>query len=242
MANPKNKNQVNPGNESKFDDTGKSSISMEGLNTIIDNTSKIVLKAANILEEEIAKGIIAAKQVEGKLTDVSKLHSNNQDELLTRFRKDAHDIIDLLVDFTTIALKNVRNVSSQFISIKQESGGTTVSQTESSQQIPLIKVPKELIPGEIYEMPITLENDNGKESKSIQFENSAFSGPADYQMPVDAISFIPNPLLLPPGDKGIVTVKVAVPAEAREGSYSCLVQAKNMTNLKATLFLRIVKS
>ena len=218
----------------------KASVNMKGISNIIDNTSKIVIKAANILEEEIAKGIIAAKQMEEKMTDVKKLHSEDKEALLMRFRKDAHDIIDLLVDFTSIAVKNVSSISSQWISIKTESSAPEVTQSGKNSNIPLITVPKELKQDEYYEMPVKLENESKTEMKSIQFENSAFSGNGEEHLPANTISFDPNPLVLQTGTSGSVILKITIPPDAREGSYSCLLQAKNLNDLKAMLILKIV--
>lgn len=216
------------------------SINMEGISSMIDNTSKIVIKAANILEEEIAKGIIAARQMEEKLTDVKKLRPENKDELLVRFRKDAHDIIDLLLDFTSIAVRNVGAISSQWISIKSDSPADEVPEAEKNPNIPMIRIPKELKKGEYYEMPVKLENESKTEAKSIQFENSAFSGNSDEHLPVNTISFDPNPLLLEPGAFGTVILKITIPTDAVEGSYSSLLQAKNLSDLSAMLVIKIV--
>lgn len=225
---------------SKKKDTN-ANINMEGFSNIIDNTSKIVVKAANILEEEIAKGIIAAKRMEEKYTDVDKLRSADKEELLVRFRKDAHDIIDLFIDFTSIAVRNVNKMSSQWISVKSETPDTDDKESGQNSNVPLIKVPKELKPGEIYKMPIKLENDNKTEQKSIFFENTSLSGNGEKNLPGNIISFDPNPLLLQPATTGMVTLTISVPHDALEGTYSCLIQAKDLNDLKAMLFLKIIK-
>src|SRR5215467_367479 len=68
---------------------------------LLSSASNVVFRAAEILEEEIARGIVAAKQIEEKLTDVPRLRSGQatknpqMEDLFVRFRKDAHDIIDL---------------------------------------------------------------------------------------------------------------------------------------------------
>jgi len=49
-----------------------------------------------------------------------------------------------------------------------------------------------------------------------------------------------NPLVLQPGTSGSVILKITIPPDAREGSYSCLLQAKNLNDLKAMLILKIV--
>src|SRR5207342_2306816 len=90
---------------------------------IIDSAAGIVLKAAGILEEEIARGIVAARELEGKLTDVPRLRNgqvlNRQpvDDLFVRFRKDAHDIIDLVVDLVSVTAQGAGKISSGLMRI-----------------------------------------------------------------------------------------------------------------------------
>jgi hypothetical protein len=219
--------------------TPANGINIEGFGNIIDSASKIVLKAANILEEEIARGIVTAKQLEGKLTDVSKLRGGNKEELLTRFRKDAHDVIDLLIDFTTIAVKGVGNLSSRIINIKQGTAETPGKPVES-EQIPLIHAPKELKAGEELEVPITLENDSKTDVKYIEFSNSVLVDAANNQIAADAITYVPNPLVLQPGSSGSVNISIKVPDNAKPGSYTCFIQGKNIASLKATLLVKVI--
>lgn len=214
-------------------------INIEGIGSIVDNASKIVLKAANILEEEIARGIVTARQIEGRLTNVEKLRGGNKEELLVRFRQDAHDVIDLLIDFTAITLKGVGNLSSRIINIKQGSS-TTPGSTDESQQIPLIQAPKDLKAGEVLEVPITLENDSKTDVKSIEFLNTALIDAANNQIAADAISYVPNPLQLQPGGSGNVKIAIKVPENAKPGSYTCFIEGRNMTNLKATLLVKVI--
>lgn len=215
-------------------------IQFEGLGNIVDSASKIVLKAANILEEEIARGIVAAKQIEGKLTDVQKLRGGNKEELLTRFRQDAHDVIDLLIDFTTIAVKNVGSLTSRIINIKQGGGTGEAPQAEDPVQIPLIHAPKDLKAGEALEVPITLENDSKTEVKTIEFTNTALLDASNNQIDAAAITYTPNPLVLQPGSNGSVKIAINVPEGAKPGSYTCFIQGKNVANLKATLLVKVV--
>jgi hypothetical protein len=213
---------------------------------VINSASKIVFKAVNILEEEIAKGIVAARQVEDKLIDVPKLrnpslkiNSTQSEELLSRFRKDVHDIIDLFIDFTTIAVNSVEKISSNLISIKQENGTTTTKPAQQTH-IPLIQVPQEIKPGESLEIPVKLENDDKNNPKSLFFTATPLTNENGNTLAASALSFSPNPLAIEPNTSGIVNVKIVVPASAKTGSYTSFVQAKDLDNVKATLLVKIV--
>ncbi|MGZ8538413.1 MAG: COG1470 family protein [Flavisolibacter sp.] len=224
-------------------DNAKNNTNMSGIGDVIGSASNIVMKAASILEVEIARGIVAAKQVEEKYSNVPKIRSgeitsNRQfDDLFVRFRKDAHDILDLIVDFAAIAAQGANRVTSQFIRI----GSSRTSTTNSShQQVPLIQVPGELKAGEQTSFPVTLENDNANESKTIIFVNSPLTDSPGNQLPATALTFNPNPLTLQPSSTGNVTVTLSIPAEAKPGNYNCFIQAHNSESLKATLMVKVV--
>jgi hypothetical protein len=217
--------------------------SKDAIGGLIGSASQIVLKAAGILEEEIARGIVAARQVEEKFTDVQKIRSGhitenkNLDDLFVRFRKDAHDIIDLVVDFASIAAQNAGKITSQFIKI---GSSTTTSSNTSSQQVPLIQVPGELKAGVQTEFPVTLENDNTKDEKNISFVSTPLTDSSGNQLPTSALSFNPDPLKIPPSSKGTVNVKINIPATAKPGSYTSFIQGRDMESLKATLLVKVI--
>jgi len=210
---------------------------------IIGSASRIVLKAARILEEEIARGIVAAKQTEEKFTDVTKLrggqitNNRNLDDLFVRFRKDAHDIIDLVADLASLAAQNAGRISSQIINI---SSGKPTSSNTSPQQVALIQVPQELHVGVQTEFPVTVENDNEKEEKNISFINSPLIDSSGNQLPSDALTFNPNPLKIPASSKATVNVKISIPITAKPGNYTSFIQGRDMEGLKATLLVKVV--
>jgi hypothetical protein len=223
---------------------------------ILESASNIVLKAAGILEEEIAKGILAARELEGKLTDVPRLRSGQSnpdqrvDDLFLRFRKDAHDIIDLVVDLASVAAQNAGKVSSGLMRITTCGSTSTTGASSGSgakpappaapPQIPLIQVPQDLHPGEEASFPVTLENDSTKEEKNIVFLSSPFTDAEGKQLSASALRFNPNPLLIPISSKATVEVTVSIPKNAKKGSYTSFVQGKDMESLKASVMVKVV--
>ena len=235
---------LNEATEEKKDDGIASKIKAESKG-VINSASKIVFKAVNILEEEIAKGIVAARQVEDKLIDVPKLrnptlkiNSTQTEELLGRFRKDVHDIIDLFIDFTTIAVNSVGKISSNLISIKQENG--TETKPAPQTHIPLIQVPQEMKAGDSIQIPVKLENDDKAEAKTIYFTATPLTNENSNALAASALSFSPDPLTINAGASAIVNVNIAIPATAKTGNYTSFIQAKNLDNLKATLLVKVV--
>jgi hypothetical protein len=215
-----------------------------GLSGLVGSASQIVLKAVGILEEEIARGIVTAKQVEEKLTDVPKIRSgkvtdNHQfNDLFVRFRKDAHEILDIIVDVVSVTVHGAGKISSQLIKIGTETKSDPAP--VPTQQVPLIQVPGDMKAGEQKEFPVTLENDDATSEKIITFVNTPLTNAAGEQLSADALVFNPNPLTIPPASKATAMVKINVPATAKAGSYTCFIQAKDMESLKATLLLKVI--
>src|ERR1700712_2742101 len=65
--------------------------------SVINNAQRVINSAVNVLEEEIAAGILAAKRIEKKVIDVDGLRSNT-DDLVSRIRRDTHEALDIFLD------------------------------------------------------------------------------------------------------------------------------------------------
>ncbi len=219
---------------------------------LLNSASKIVFKAAGILEEEIAKGIVAARQVEEKYSDVSKLRNgkgtlahSELEQLIKRFRKDAHDIFDLVLDFATIAAANVEKVSSQIISIRRttDKNGEAENGVERAMQhsnLTLIQVQQSLSPGQQITVPLDLQNDNLHQQEQIEIVNSPFVSSEGKQLKSEILKFQPNPFALAPGQKVTIQCAISVPDKASPGTYTSFVEGKGMKSLKATLMITII--
>ena len=60
------------------------------------STSDMIQKAAVILEEEVASGILAAKEVERSMRETGDVRSDSFDDIVVRLRKDAHDVVNII--------------------------------------------------------------------------------------------------------------------------------------------------
>src|SRR5450432_3774167 len=74
-------------------------------NKVIGDAQRILKTAVDVLEEEIAAGIVAAKKLEKKVINVDEVRSTNPEELMSRVRRDVHDAVDIFLDAVT-ALTN----------------------------------------------------------------------------------------------------------------------------------------
>lgn len=60
------------------------------------STSDMIQKAAVILEEEVAAGLQAAKEVEHSMRESGEFRSDSFDDIVVRLRKDAHDVVNII--------------------------------------------------------------------------------------------------------------------------------------------------
>ena len=66
------------------------------IESIAQSSANIIRKAASILEEEVSAGVAAARQVENSLTGKQEFSAKDFGSTVSRFRKDAHDIVNLI--------------------------------------------------------------------------------------------------------------------------------------------------
>ena len=60
--------------------------------------SKVVQKAASILEEELAAGIAGADQVEQRFREERQVNQDEFEDVMKRFREDAHLVVNMVSD------------------------------------------------------------------------------------------------------------------------------------------------
>lgn len=93
MATGKTKTQQR-GNTAKAEPGARSA----RLKQISKSSSQIVKDAAVLLDEELASGIVAAKQVQQRFQKERRINPGDFKDALTRFQGDAHDVVNLLND------------------------------------------------------------------------------------------------------------------------------------------------
>src|SRR5215210_6025569 len=92
-------------------------------NKVIGDAQRILKTAVDVLEEEIAAGIVAAKKLEKKVINVDEVRSANPEELMSRIRRDTHDAVDIFLDAITALTNYVTNLSQ---TINKTNGDTVV--------------------------------------------------------------------------------------------------------------------
>jgi hypothetical protein len=75
---------------------------------ISSSTSEIVKQAATLLDEEIAAGIVAARQMQTRFQRERRIDPEDFKDALARFRSDAHQVVTLINDQVS-ALRSEEN-------------------------------------------------------------------------------------------------------------------------------------
>jgi hypothetical protein len=207
------------------------------LSKLANKTSDVVQQAASILEEEIAAGIVAARQVEERLINVKAIRSRPSDEVIQRYRRDAHDALDIVLDVIHAATKSVGELAQRAISIR--SGETLTSGPLAPSTIPTLSAPQPVKAGDAVEIPMAVENDSHTQTAQFSFHVSDLINESGSHIAASQITLAPALLTLGPRQSEKVTVTIHVPAGTAAGSYAGLLQATNFNQLRAVLAVQV---
>ena len=217
---------LRPGNG--FDFTSASQVTPV-LKSFADSASQIVMQAASILEEEVAAGIVAAKQIENRFIDVEEMRSGKPDEILQRFRRDAHELVDIILDIVGAAAKNASRLAARAISIRTSGSIAEVAAT------PVLNMPRPMKAGETGEVALAIDNDGDTPSQPFELVPTDLINAAGGRIPARAVQFDLKEISLAPHEHQRVVVRITPPAGTPPGTYSGLIQSNRPDQLRAVL-------
>jgi len=206
----------------------------EILGNFVRTTSEVVEKAAMILEEEVAAGVIAAKQLENKFINSGKIRAEKDEVVMHRFRNDAHEVIDIMMDALTVVTKFGRKLSGNFISIIEPGKGGS-----EGAGIPALEMPEPIKAGGKSEVVMTLQNNGESDTESFTISVTDLISSSGNKISSANVSTDPQEIKIKASEKMDVKVIVKVPAKTSPGSYSGLLQASNLNNFKAVLVVNV---
>jgi hypothetical protein len=198
------------------------------------SASRIVTQATTILEEELAAGIGAAKQIESRLLNVAEMRSTNPDEVMARFRKDAHEVVDIVLDLLNVPTRSLGGLA-QRISV----GDTPASTAAARADAPTITLPGDVPAGGSATVPFSLENDGDAATAEFEFQATDLVNAGGDKILGQHVRFEPPILTIPPHDRESVTISVEVPEGTAPGVYSGLVLASKLERLRAVLVVSV---
>ena len=202
-------------------------------------SSRIVQQAASILEEEIAAGIIAAKQVEEHFVDSGTFRLSEPSALMQRFRKDLHEVVDIVLDLLKVAVGYVDGLNQQTVTISGVKQKTDEADKTGNNQLNTPMMSGSAKAGESIELIMILENSNEEPTDESSFHSTDLVSSDSDRIPANQIVFSPASIVVGPHATEELTVAVNVPEETPAGVYSGLIQAPEMDQLRAVLVVQV---
>lgn len=207
-----------------------------------DLAGQIVGQAASILEEELAAGIGAAREIEDRFVDVERIRATDPDQLVHRLRQDAHDIVDIAVDLLDVAVTSTGAMGRRAVAVtvRAPEGNGNAAQEDTGPNVPALIVPDPVRTGEIATTALVVENNRSTPTDPLAFACSDLVTARGTRIPASAVSFAPSLVVVEPESSLRVTVTVTVPSDADVGLYSGLLQADGLEHIRAVLSLDVV--
>lgn len=222
-----------PGYRGASDDDGGGGGRSIPLDALGARASRIVEDAASILEEELANGIGVARNVEKRIFD--KRGPSDPDAVVSRFRQDAHEIIDLAVDLLGGALGSVTGLANRAVAIRDPA----VPEAARSGRVPTLTMSEPVAAGSSGDVAMSVENDSDQATETFTMNASDLISGAGDRIPANRIAFDPPSLKVDPREAEKITVLLTVPPKTPPGTYSGLLQATKLEPVRAVLVVTV---
>lgn len=223
---------------------GENTLTDEFLNAIdkdkiLSNAQEIINSAVNVLEEEIAAGILAAKKVEKEVIDVDDIR-HNPDDLMNRIRRDTHEAVDLFIDALTAITKHVGELST---TLDNSNGSSNHSESVNGQgkenTISYIEADEPLNPGQSTSIILSVFDNHSKTPVDIKIQKTDLTGPQKQSIHSRAIKIIPSTVSLKSGEEKEISVQVKVPKNASPGKYHALLTDANNHDFRVVIGIEV---
>ncbi|MEO8860574.1 MAG: hypothetical protein ABI358_04080 [Ginsengibacter sp.] len=209
-------------------------------NNMLNNAQRVLSSAVNVLETEIAAGILAAKKIEKKVINVDDVRSNPEN-LLNRIRKDTHEVVDLFLD-GFIALSSQLKVLSDNVAQQTSDIRFTEAPGEKKQNngVTILQPDEAVMPGETAVLYMNLSDDESLGPVKIQLQKNDLAGPFKEKIPLHNISIRPVSVVLQPGENKEVVIRINIPAACKPGHYTSLFTDLKNPLIKAIINIEVV--
>jgi hypothetical protein len=180
----------------------------------------------------MAAGIAAARQIESKFINTEELRSGKPDEVFQRFRRDAHEVVDIVMDIVGAAARNATRMAQRAISVR---GGWRSAAEAASTSV--LNVPQPVKQGESGEVSIVIENDGETPTEPFELRPTDLVNASGDRIPAHAMHFDPKIISVGPHQNQRAVVRVTPPLDTPPGTYSGLIQSSRPDQLRAVLTL-----
>jgi hypothetical protein len=205
-----------------------------------DTTINVAQQAASVMESEIAAVIKVAKQMEAQSPIVERLRSEKPGELIQRFRRAAHEVVDIWVDIFGVALSSANNAA-RAVSMRDVAPPAEKTEPEPavSNQRSIITAPQSAKAGSLAEFPISFENSGNAPTDEFKLYSTDLISDSGERIVSSLVKFMPASLKIAAHQTEKVMVVIALPKETKPGVYTGLVLASNMNQLRSEIILKV---
>ncbi|WOD42558.1 hypothetical protein [Hwangdonia lutea] len=211
---------------------------------VMNKAQSIVNSAVNVLEEEIAAGILAAKKIEKKLIDVDEIRSD-PDALMNRIRRDSHEVLDLVIDgFAAITAQMNEVVESLKNEKESQSKKNTTSKTpskKSSRDVIVLEPENPMKSGESVSLNLIMYEDTAEKPKTIEFRKSDFIGSGNQKIGLRSIIIQPKKLQLKPKEEKDISITIKLPKNTVPGDYNAFITCVNNPQVRILIALKVIE-
>jgi hypothetical protein len=200
------------------------------------DASSVLKMAVDILEEEIASGILAAKKMEKKVFNLDEKKAEEPSELMSRIRRDVHEAVDLMMDSMTVLVDYFGVLNEKVV--RNENGHNNEGNGQSSA--PVIKNDTPTSAGDKIDLTFQLTNDSADESKSVQLKKPELVNISGEKINPRNIRFSAPKFSLNPYASRRVTMGVSLPKSTRSGSYTGLIQDMNNPEIHVLVIINVM--
>jgi hypothetical protein len=202
---------------------------------IAGTTSRVVYQAASILEEEIAAGIITAKKVEDLLASSNVNSPDQANELVQRFRRDLHEVVDLIMDIINSATSILDQPGISILS----NAATSKSNLGGDGKLPTLTLSEPVSAGKVARLSISLKNNVDIPTGEIGFMSTDLISLSGDRISARQVKFTPLRVSFSPFGTEEILITVKIPQGKPVGSYSGLIQSTEVDRLRAVIILEV---
>ena len=203
---------------------------------IMSNAHRIVSSAVNVLEEEIAAGILAAKNLESKLINVEEIRSN-QDELINRIRRDTHEALDLFLDAFAALTQQLNGIIEKSKPEAVNSKNSEQKKSSPNSETIILEAEKPFKIGEIAKFELQFsDEENSTKFHLIKSDLTAFN---NVKISSRNISITPVMFSLKTKQIAEVTIRIKIPKTTTSGFYHTLITDKYNPKIKIIVSLQV---
>ncbi len=210
-------------------------------NDLLSNAQKVISTAVNVLEEEIAAGILAAKKIEKKVIDVEDIRDNPED-LMNRIRRDTHEAVDLFMDALAAISKQLGLLSGTIIKETENANKATPATNEKNKEhmVAVIEHEEPLHPGETAVLRMSVADDTATKPVKIQLQKTDFFGPLQQKILSKNCQIKPAVLMLKTGDTKEIAIHIKLPANCKPGHYNALLYDPLNPSVRTVIGIEVV--